>query len=172
MHLATNVRLQPSERKETYDVYILIVAEYVQERNNILVPYKIHDDDVLRHFPVYRVLFPVLRGGILLHEFDRNLMPVLVSAGLAYDTENTSSEFRPKLVSVDEVLEEVIIVGEVRGYCGTQDRRRVRDEGKLRDLRWKMLSNIGLAGRIITYSGKELRRNRFLADKIRSLQHY
>ena len=106
----------------TDNICVSIVAEYVQKSDDILVLYKIHDDDVLRHFPVYRVLFPVLRGGILLHEFDRNLTPVLVSAGLAYDTENTSSEFRPKLVSVDEVLEEVIIVGEVRGYCGTQDR--------------------------------------------------
>lgn len=87
------------------------------------MPYEIHDDDVVWHSPVYRMLFPVVRMRTLFHELDRDLAPVDSSAGLENDAEAAGSELSPKLVPVNKILKEIVIVGKVRGYSRSQDSR-------------------------------------------------
>ena len=64
-----------------------MVAEYDKKRDDVLVPYEIHDVNFSRNSSVYRMLFPVIRVRTLLHELDSDFASVDAPASLKYDAE-------------------------------------------------------------------------------------
>ena len=120
---------------KTYNICISVVAEYVKKRDDVLVPYEIHDVNFSRNSSVYRMLFPVIRVRTLLHELDSDFASVDAPASLKDDAESASSEFISKLILINEVLKEVVVVGQVRAYGGSQDGGRMCGTRRPRYLR-------------------------------------
>ena len=83
--------------------------------------------------------------GASLHELDSDFASVDAPASLKDDAESASSEFISKLILINEVLKEVVVVGQVRAYGGSQDGGRMCGTRRPRYLQRTRESTAGLS---------------------------